>query len=77
MDLGHCLKNIRRDHGYSLRYVAKKSGYSPGYIADIESGRRLPKTFVLDCILGALSAREKRQEVFSFYIDAVRILCWQ
>ncbi|MDQ3230803.1 MAG: helix-turn-helix domain-containing protein [Pseudobdellovibrionaceae bacterium] len=77
MDLGHYLKNIRMDRGYSLRDVAKKAGYSPGYIADIESGRRLPKSFVLDCILGALAAREKRQEVFSFYVDAVRSLCWQ
>jgi transcriptional regulator with XRE-family HTH domain len=66
------------DRGYSLRDLGRKAGYSPGYIADIESGRRLPKSFVLDCILGALSAPEKKQEVFSIYLDAkVRSFCWQ
>jgi transcriptional regulator with XRE-family HTH domain len=70
MNLGQCLKAIRMDRGYSVRDLAKKSGYSRGYISDIESGRRLPKSFVLDCILSALSARERREEVFVIYMDA-------
>jgi transcriptional regulator with XRE-family HTH domain len=70
MNLGCCLKAIRVDRGYSVRDLAKKSGYSRGYISDIESGRRLPKSFVLECILSALSAREKKQEIFAIYWDA-------
>ncbi len=70
MNLGHCLKAIRVNRGYSVRDLAKKSGYSRGYISDIESGRRLPKSFVLDCILSALSVRERREEVLAIYMDA-------
>ncbi len=70
MSLGHCLKAIRVNRGYSVRDLAKKSGYSRGYISDIESGRRLPKSFVLDCILSALSAGERREEVLAIYVDA-------
>ncbi len=70
MNLGHSLKAIRVNRGYSVRDLAKKSGYSRGYISDIESGRRLPKSFVLDCILSALSVRERREEVLAIYMDA-------
>lgn len=70
MNLGHCLKAIRVNRGYSVRDLAKKSGYSRGYISDIESGRRLPKSFVLECILSALSALERREEVLAIYMDA-------
>jgi transcriptional regulator with XRE-family HTH domain len=71
MDLGNCLKAIREDRGYSVRALARKAGYSRGYISDIESGRRLPKSFVLECILSALSARERKQEIFAIYFDAI------
>ncbi|WP_141732398.1 helix-turn-helix domain-containing protein [Oligoflexus tunisiensis] len=67
MHPGTLLKSVREDRGYSLRKLARKSGYSPGYIADIESGRRLPRVFALECILVALAAHEKRQEFFEIY----------
>lgn len=70
MDLGNRLKAIREDRGYSVRALARKAGYSRGYISDIESGRRLPKSFVLECILSALSACERKDEIFAIYWDA-------
>ncbi len=70
MHPGLHLKAIREDCGYSLRELAKKSGYSLGYLSDIESGRRLPRSFALKCILGALSVHEKKSEVFAMYLDA-------
>lgn len=70
MHPGTLLKAVREDRGYSLREVARKSGYSASYIAEIESGRRLPRFFALECILMALAAPEKKQEIFSLYREA-------
>jgi transcriptional regulator with XRE-family HTH domain len=76
MELGNVLKSLRKDRGYSLRDLAQRSGYSQRYIWDIESGRRLPKIFALDCILSALSAREKKPEVLAVYWDdKIRAAC--
>jgi transcriptional regulator with XRE-family HTH domain len=57
------------DRGYSLRDLARKAGYSPGYIADIESGRRLPRSFVLHCILKVLSVEDRNAEVLELYCN--------
>ncbi|WP_141733936.1 helix-turn-helix domain-containing protein [Oligoflexus tunisiensis] len=76
MHPGTLLKAVREDRGYSLRKVARKSGYSPSYISDIESGRRLPRVFALECILAALAAPDKKREVFSLYREAkLAVIC--
>jgi len=67
--LGQYLKVLRNNKGFSLREVARKSGYSSSYLFDIESGRRTPQLFALQCIVEAMALTNEWDKLLSMLID--------
>lgn len=53
-DIGHFIRDLRRNAGVSLRQLADKAGVSNPYLSQVERGLRKPSAEVLQQIASAL-----------------------
>jgi transcriptional regulator with XRE-family HTH domain len=53
-DIGHFIRDLRRNAGVSLRQLAEKAGVSNPYLSQVERGLRKPSAEVLQQIASAL-----------------------
>ena len=69
--IGANIKNIRTKKNISIKELAKKCGISELFLADIESGKRVPNTQVVNSISKALTINIEAIEpqYFSDYFD--------
>ena len=49
------LRTARQASWLTLRQLANRTGLSPGYLCQLENGRRVPSTVVVDRLIEALS----------------------
>jgi hypothetical protein len=58
-ELGKQMQDRRKAAGFTLKHVAKGMGVSIGYLCDLEHGRRLWSTKLLENFTGAISGRQQ------------------
>lgn len=69
-NFGSYLRSVRERNERSLDFVATRSGYAKGYISEIETGRKMPGFFALECIIDAIPAADEKERLISMLVNA-------